>query len=310
MHKTLLMFSASFLAVFSLFGMRLPESQLAEEQGQRQELKFSHQLHVVENELGCEECHESAAESASGLDNLLPTMETCESCHDVEDDDQCGTCHLDPDNPDAVARIEAYSPKFAHAVHVAQDLACETCHVDAASAGVGVAVEIPSMPSCMTCHEERGAPEECAACHEEGADLKPANHTLAWRHTHGDLARSGAVTPAGMSCQTCHNDDFCQECHQGENLDRITHPLNFAFTHALEAQANAQTCSACHTDQQFCVECHNDNLVLPHTHTAGWVNSVNGGRHRLEAESDIASCMACHEDNAERICQPCHGGPN
>ena len=83
-------------------------------------------------------------------------------------------------------------------------------------------------------------------------------------------------------------------------------PLNYQFTHALEAQGKESECSACHTERSFCIECHRDNNILPHNHTAGWINTIDGGRHKTEAEIDLESCMACHEQNADQICQPCH----
>ncbi len=107
---------------------------------------------------------------------------------------------------------------------------------------------------------------------------------------------------------TCHQQSFCQDCHEGDNLDRLTHPHNFEFTHALAAQGKERECAVCHTQRSFCIDCHRDNLVLPHNHPSGWTNQIDGGRHRLEAMSDLENCMACHEQNADQICQPCHGG--
>ncbi len=310
MQKTLLMLSAAFLAVFSLFGMRLPEpvSTTDARQVVRQELNFSHRLHIEENGLACDDCHESATASSTGADNLLPPMESCQTCHDIEDPETCATCHVDGDNPDIVPRIVDYSQKFSHALHDATGLSCETCHEDVALSEDSRLTLLPGMVSCTTCHEDAGARNECLTCHLPGENLKPASHVLGFQRAHGDLARTGAVDPGGMTCQTCHSNDFCQDCHEGENLDRTTHPLNFAFTHALEAQANKQNCITCHTEQQFCIDCHRDNFVLPHDHGPGWAIRPGGGRHKREALNDIASCMACHEDDADRVCQPCHGG--
>jgi hypothetical protein len=275
------------------------------------ELIFSHQYHLEEEELECSDCHGAVEESSSGLDNLLPAMEVCGDCHDVEEPDACGTCHSDVDNARIVPRVDAYSQPFSHERHLGSDLTCERCHADVMQKTTVEPLILPTMVACMDCHEDRGASQECAVCHLPGERLTPLSHTPAFAHAHSDLARQAAVTmDADKTCQTCHDDNFCQDCHEGDNLDRFTHPLNFAFTHALEAQANETTCATCHTDTQFCIDCHRDNQVLPHTHTAGWTNRADGGRHRLEALSDLESCIACHEADADRVCQPCHGGFN
>lgn len=276
------------------------------------ELVFSHQYHVAEEGLECADCHAAAETSRTGLDNLMPTHETCSDCHDVEDEATCATCHADPENPRVGPRIVDYSRPFSHERHAAADLACEACH---AAAGASERVEpfrhLPAMIACQDCHEARRVDDAyaCETCHTAGERLTPLSHAGDFRHAHGLLARTQAETQAGdKTCQTCHRDDFCQECHEGDDLDRFNHPLNYAFTHALDAQAADQNCVTCHTDRQFCADCHRDNLVLPHTHTAGWTNRLDGGRHRFEAMSDLESCLSCHEADAERVCQPCHGG--
>ncbi len=143
-----------------------------------------------------------------------------------------------------------------------------------------------------------------------GDKLKPISHTPNFTHTHGDMARLNVrEMNADMDCATCHKPKFCQDCHEGDNLDRLTHPLNYEFTHSLDAQGKERECAVCHTERQFCVNCHIDNQVLPKNHTAGWVNRIpnDGGRHRVEALNDIEACMACHQQNADQICQACHG---
>jgi len=274
------------------------------------ELRFSHQYHVDEEGLDCIDCHEPAEESTTGSDNLLPDMEVCADCHEVEDDDTCDTCHTDPDYPREVERIEDYSEKFSHERHIGEDLTCDQCHAEVAKKTEVLPFILPIMVACMDCHEGFGVEDDCMACHMPEDRLTPLNHVGDFLHAHSGLARTEAAMVAGKTCMTCHDEDYCQNCHQGENLDRFTHPLNYEFTHALEAQVNDRTCTTCHTDQMFCIDCHRDNLVMPHNHTAGWAVPIDGGRHRLEALNNLETCIACHEENAQTICQPCHGGPN
>ena len=279
--------------------------------GEEVEIVFSHQLHVDDEGLDCTDCHADVEASRAGTDNLMPTHETCSDCHDVDDEATCGTCHNDTANPRIGPRIVDYSRLFSHELHLAADVACASCHEQMDRKTTVEPYHLPTMVACLDCHETRHAPtDDCRSCHTPDERLTPRNHTTDFmRRTHGDLAATQAVTPSGdKTCQTCHSDDFCQDCHEGDNLDRFTHPLNFAFTHALEAQAADQNCSSCHTDRQFCTDCHRDNQILPHTHRPGWVNRLDGGRHRFEATADLESCIACHESDADRICQPCHAG--
>lgn len=279
------------------------------EEDQKYELIFSHQLHVEENETECSSCHEAAETSQTGKDNLLPDMETCGDCHDVEDDENCGMCHSDIEEPLEVIRIEEYNAKFSHEVHITAKFECSDCHLGIEKKETPSApVSLLSMSECMNCHSGKSAPVECSACHMPEEDLKPASHTINFAHAHSDLAKIGMdEMSSGMRCVDCHQQSFCQECHEGENLDQTTHPLNYEFTHALEAQGKEKDCSVCHQDRQFCNSCHRDYQVYPHNHQqSGWAIAVGGGLHTAEASNDLDSCISCHEGNAEEICKPCH----
>ncbi len=275
------------------------------------ELKFSHKLHVIDNQFECNTCHTTVDSSKSGSDNLLPNMDICATCHDVSDDQTCNLCHSDLENPRIVPRIEKYNQKFPHNKHLKAGLECQSCHAAVAKQETVLPVLLPTMPECIDCHESRAVVTTCITCHtQEESGKKPMSHTPNFIHSHSDLAQNGVINVLGnKKCALCHQPEYCQDCHEGENLDRRTHPLNFEFTHALAAEGKEHQCFACHTEHQFCIDCHRDRQIMPHNHIAGWVNRIpdDGGRHRVEAESDLESCMACHEQNAEQICQPCHG---
>jgi len=56
---------------------------------------------------------------------------------------------------------------------------------------------------CLMCHSDR---LECIQCHE---DVKPRNHTATWTMKgHGLESRWNK-----NSCKTCHQEEFCTECH-------------------------------------------------------------------------------------------------
>ncbi len=271
------------------------------------DLIFSHDYHVLEEELECVDCHSVAEESVTGLDNLIPDHDVCADCHDPEDPDECASCHANPDEAPRLLRVDTYSEKFSHETHLSAELECATCHVQTVSGDAVEPMVYPAMLTCLDCHEDRSVATTCDTCHLETDDLTPPSHGIDFEKIHGDLARFDANAIDGLkSCQTCHQDDFCQDCHETENVDLRTHPLNFEFTHALEAQSFELTCQSCHEDVQFCADCHAANLVMPHTHTPGWANSVDGGRHRLEALNDLQTCISCHVDDAETVCGSCH----
>ncbi len=262
---------------------------------------FSHQRHVVIEEMECSDCHEAAESSLKGEDDLLPSMEACLDCHDEGEV---------PD-PAAYPRINDFSKTFSHKKHLDNGETCQSCHEEVVNKTEAEPYRLPDMIFCMDCHErKRAASIDCRSCHLPDENLLPASHTPGFRHNHADIARTDArQIHADKDCSVCHKTQFCEDCHEGDNLDRFTHPLNYEFTHSLEAQGKEKECAVCHSERQFCVDCHRDNQVLPHNHTAGWVNNIphDGGRHKVEAQSDIDACISCHEQDAEEICQPCHG---
>lgn len=264
-------------------------------------LAFSHKLHVIEQEIECLTCHENAESSETGQDNLLPSKLVCNNCHG---ENEVG-------NPEVLPAIQKYSAKFSHKMHIGAGLNCENCHSQIKqSTYPGDLLSLPTMSDCMSCHQNKAVSNECSTCHLPGENLKPVSHTPNFIHSHGDMARIGSTEMnVNTNCATCHQPQFCQQCHEGDNLDRLTHPLNYQFTHALEAQGKEKQCAVCHTEQSFCIECHRDNQIMPHNHKAGWTNNFpnDGGRHKVEALNDLEACMACHEQNAQQVCQPCHG---
>lgn len=282
-------------------------------------IRDAHDVHR-QNDLACEVCHEPAAASKSGTDNLLPTHEVCATCHEVEDNAECGMCHSDTTAPRAAAHVTTVVQKFSHAAHVAKGIECATCHLDAAAtAGDFAAVgddaaarsdaaagkpHLPSMASCRTCHATASQLSDCALCHASSEPLRPASHTTGWASFHGASARLDQA-----SCESCHTTTDCQQCHAGDNVRPRVHPLGFAFNHALAARGNEASCATCHEDRSSCTSCHAAERVLPQNHSrANWVSVRGGGRHAEEGQFDLESCMACHDTGAEATtCVPCHG---
>jgi hypothetical protein len=254
--------------------------------------------HVAHTELGveCDQCHASAAESESGTTNDLPTMDVCADCHDVEDETQCGMCHMDADAPVPSPRI-ALIPEFSHEWHLQEVEDCLVCHPGIIDTGVST---MPGHDQCFSCHDGAVADNSCLVCHEGGAE-KPADHGLAYTHTH----RYNTVIDPDR-CESCHaSSDFCSECHLGENVLPQTHERDFLFTHPMDLQSRMYECTACHNIESFCAECHMDLGVVPPEHgCAEWVTGRN--IHGLRARQNIEACASCHQEGDPGWCSTCH----
>ena len=274
---------------------------------QADKIIFSHQFHAEDAGAECSDCHGAASSSLSASDNLLPEMETCYNCHD-EDETECTVCHTNPDEAGKYTRFTKYQAKFAHKTHMDAGEECETCHEGVTEKeDTGADSHIPTGTVCTDCHggaDLREDEAKCISCHGEELGFKPANHTVSWGKDHGirwEIREN--------SCNHCHSMSYCQDCHQGDNLDRQIHPLNYRMSHGLDGRANKENCLTCHQEFAFCNDCHLIEMVIPKSHSfAGWSNFSDGGLHAREAQYDFDYCQSCHSDaNADVVCVRCHG---
>jgi hypothetical protein len=129
--------------------------------------------------------------------------------------------------------------------------------------------------------------------------MKPMDHHPGFLHDHAFASRLD-----GVKCAQCHRqEDFCSSCHQGENLDFLTHERNWLQTHPVAARKNLNDCSACHDVGVFCTECHASQGVRPGSHAqAGWIGTL----HSQAAHRDITYCASCHDAENEFVCARCH----
>jgi hypothetical protein len=273
---------------------------------QQSDLIFSHKFHMDEAGAKCIDCHQAAFTSTSPKDNLLPAMQTCNNCHDEKETD-CKICHSDPEAAGEVPRIISLMAKFAHQQHVKSEEDCKSCH-----AGVELQVSpsgskhVPAPAKCAECHASVDYNEDkssCLGCHEQNHTFKPADHTRIWKKDHGLVAQLNTD-----ACGHCHQNSYCIQCHEGDNLDRLAHPLNYKTLHGIDARANKENCLTCHQESAFCIECHQNEMVMPRNHAyANWTNTNDGGMHKRQAESDMDYCMSCHNDEyAANVCIECH----
>jgi hypothetical protein len=235
----------------------------------------------------CAKCHaREGRDGSAGFHPIGIEHGTCAACHDdVHGADftrgrDCGTCHTER-GFGATALARKKGAAFDHA----------------SDAGFVLAGRHAAVP-CSACHTRetrareladglapgRGAPRECASCHED-----PHRGTL------------------GAACATCHVPDGWS----GEAL-RFDHARDTSFP--LDATHAALDCASCHADRRFaakaedCAGCHPDAAALL------------AGRFRAHPEGapdphqGTVPCAGCHGDlragarliDYERACASCH----
>lgn len=260
--------------------------------------KFSHRLHVVENEIECAECHSSIPESETSQDSNYPSKQNCESCHEgVKELSQYGI--LGTLRPPSKHPAPLYQKvKFNHRRHLDQGLACLTCHATVKTGTDSVASYRPTMATCMNCHSDNERIDKCSVCHVNEVALSDI-HPGDWRHLHGSRALSEKNW-----CSSCHkSESSCVECHRGDNVIHTSHPPNFRYTHGLDAKSKQMDCMQCHDTRSFCQSCHEENNRIPLSHsTVAWRTE-----HGRIARSDAENCASCH-DVADPTCgrSGCH----
>ncbi|MDH4071026.1 MAG: cytochrome c3 family protein [Ignavibacteria bacterium] len=300
-------------------------------------VKFSHQFHA-EAGLVCTDCHMGATTSMQSADVLWADHNACMSCHEEPLGNECGYCHLDPANIQEVTPAER-TLLFPHALH--QELECQVCHSGMEERVDFSMASLPGMETCYTCHNNEVATNTCETCHIDFVTLIPLDHQHSdFRRNHRETTRLGGVE---QSCQTCHVETFCQECHQGvelkafgerdlmadprpkisvrDNADQMmlqsTHELNYRFFHAIDARSQKAECESCHEPQSFCAECHvgggniNQARFKPASHAVPGFTTFGagsgGGLHAEAARRDIESCVSCHDvEGQDPTCLVCH----
>jgi hypothetical protein len=134
-----------------------------------QPIAFPHNTHT---KLGieCLDCH-TGADVYSGAG--IPSVTKCMLCHSK----------LGRERPE-VKKVIAYADKkieipwervygftvaahvkFRHQPHYQAKIACATCHGDMTKETVATRLVSHNMGTCVTCHRQNHASEDCAACH-------------------------------------------------------------------------------------------------------------------------------------------------
>lgn len=133
-----------------------------------QPLPYSHKLHVSKG-LDCKACHTNPD---PGESMGIPKVATCLGCHRS----------VKTDSPHIQELAKAAEEKreikwkrvyqtpsyvfFSHRLHTDAGTACASCHGEVAQREVLAKEGDISMGACMTCHQQKKAPNDCNACHE------------------------------------------------------------------------------------------------------------------------------------------------
>jgi hypothetical protein len=329
-------FTLLICAAMVLFAGRLLSNPAADQP--EKFLKFSHKFHI-EAGTECATCHEDIPGNQELKEKLTPGHDACKSCHEDQLSNDCQFCHYS-DTPEKEAAAPVRDLIFSHKRHTDQKVECVTCHTRIAESETPYNHPRPTMATCNVCHDKVKAGNECESCHKNLATLYPKSHTKGnFMKEHGRLTR---LNTFDAKCQSCHEERWCSQCHDGTNLTTLSpslkigmisprtlgndkakalagqsvHDLNFRFTHAIEAKGKTSDCMVCHRSQQFCNDCHNNGAdgqnVMPVSHRQAGFAIVGGygsggGRHADLARRDIEQCASCHDvAGTEPACVRCH----
>lgn len=236
----------------------------------------------------------------------------CAVCHTQE---RCTSCHVNAQDVPEIAAIPAAPaqwvlPQYAVNYPVpASHLTPQWLERHGPAA---------SRAQCATCHTR----EDCTACH-----VPPGPDVIAAFPARADVVAPGAVTERQMplshasrwfdrehaaiasaqpgSCQACHQQRFCTDCHE-KPANPTYHPRNFAAQHSSQAYGRRMECSTCHEVRTFCRSCHiqmgmqTEGRLTVGFHDAEplWLL-----RHARAARQGLESCTSCH---TQRDCMQCH----
>lgn len=134
-----------------------------------QPIPFAHNKHMALG-LACLDCHATADQRAAAS---LPSVRKCMLCHEKLATNKPNVQKVRDYAARGVEipweRVYSFSPtalvKFRHAPHYRANISCTMCHGDVASGTVAVEAVKHTMGSCLSCHRQYKATEDCAACH-------------------------------------------------------------------------------------------------------------------------------------------------
>jgi hypothetical protein len=229
-----------------------------------------------------------ADHALNGFDRLHGPLATqnaarCANCHAQA---SCRTCHVGDGASAQIAQLPDAREAAGRGVRLQRP----------AEQNVPVATIIPAARSTR-------APVWAPSPHADSTRRTVRVHPPAWNRTHG----TGAA-PDPTTCQGCHAQRFCTDCHAGEKATRRYHQANFVSRHGTGAYTRDTECATCHSTEVFCRSCHNAVGVGTGKGGIRGVGYHNGQaqwrfQHGRAARQELSTCVSCHQ---QRDCQQCH----
>ena len=227
---------------------------------------------------------------------------------------------------------------FEHRAHVLEGINCVECHAGIQEAGPSGPLHFPTTADCVECHMDPHDPSTCENCHGRARTRRAAatakehmrfSHAVHNEEGAGDCVRchvnvtvdDGYVRTKHPTCFSCHahKDQWdtrdCDGCHVELSAEvarpesHVIHDGDFLREHGVQAAAQADLCTTCHTQRQ-CASCHGvtaptipsrlrfDDPTRPSMHRANFI-----AVHDMQAVADPGACTVCH---SPLFCVDCH----
>lgn len=157
-------------AVFSdvmLFDLFLP-AEFRRGYQPEQPIHYSHVTHAEMNQIECQYCHSGVNKSPFAT---IPSVESCMGCHKLVRTDlpevQLIKKYFEEQKPIEWKPVSNLPQHvfFTHERHVKAGVGCQMCHGQVQRMETVEKVSSFKMGFCVSCHRERGATVDCAACH-------------------------------------------------------------------------------------------------------------------------------------------------
>lgn len=259
----------------------------------------------------CARCHVNAAD-VKAITSLLPDARVAAMLRGK------GATYLTPDDHRADSwssshgRTASSNTRRCGACHAQPS--CTVCHTG--TIGMSVIRRLPdgltSLPGVQLVIPRRVVRPEAPTGSDPTSGMRVAlphadptrtvvrPHPLGFDKKHASAAGSGRFT-----CEGCHAQRFCSDCHAGESR-RNFHGVNFVARHARDAYGRDIECAGCHNAEVFCRGCHQkQGLARAGQHASNYHNRQPLWllQHGQAARRGIEGCITCH---AQRDCLRCH----
>jgi len=127
-------------------------------------------VHVTQNGMKCTECHVGVE---TGPQASIPGVSVCMTCHEDTATDkpeiQKLTAYYKRKEEIPWQRVygfvEESHVRFNHSPHVRAGVECATCHGDITQMTVAQRTVDHTMGFCISCHQQKGASNDCLVCH-------------------------------------------------------------------------------------------------------------------------------------------------